>query len=124
MNNGTVRFDVNAIRLDPSLLENKFVMQYFIGLNNCHDRGVERSLQNELDYPALAKYYRDNAAAILSALPDTGGVAMYRGNTKGGMLWGRAYGGYDPKLKGPGAGRLRYRAPCVPHSGKRQEQVI
>jgi hypothetical protein len=99
MNNGTVRFDLNAIRLKPSLLENKFVMQYFIGLNNCQDRKVEHALQNELDYPALAKYYKDNATAILSSLPDAGGLGMFTGNHQGGVLWGRPFGGYDPKLK-------------------------
>ena len=99
MQNGTVRFDLDAIRLNPSLLDQKAVMRYFIGLNNCQDRSVQRALQNELDYPGLAEYYRRNAADILAALPSTAGLVMFRGNTKGALLWGHPTGGWDPKLK-------------------------
>jgi hypothetical protein len=97
--NAGLRFDLNAIRFDPKLLEQKPVMQYFIALNNCDDLGVQRALANELDYPALASFYSAKAAEILASLPDSAGIVMFRGNTKGGTLWGRSYGGYDPTLK-------------------------
>ncbi len=99
MQNGTVRSDLNAFRLNPSLLDQKAVMQYFIGLNNCHSRDIGRALQNELDYPALATFYKSKAAEILSALPNTIGVAMFRGNTKGAQIWGKSIGGWDATLK-------------------------
>jgi hypothetical protein len=97
--NAALRFDLNAIRFDPKLLEQKPVMQYFIALNNCNDLGVQRALANELDYSALASFYSAKAAEILAGVPDSAGIVMFRGNTKGGMLWGRSYGGYDPTLK-------------------------
>ena len=65
----TVIYDVNFLRLYPAALSNKRVMQYFIGLNNCNDDGIERAMLNELDYPALADWYRANAPGILAALP-------------------------------------------------------
>ena len=104
MNNGTVRFDLNALRLNPQLLEKKPVMQYFIALNNCNDSGVERAVENELDYPALASFYGGKAAEILAALPDTGGLVMFGGEriTPGSgipqhtVLWGRRAVGNAP----------------------------
>jgi hypothetical protein len=99
LDSGSIRMDLNAIRFNPALLEQKPVMQYFIALNNCNDRAVQRALQNELDYPALAKFYSAKATEILSGLPDTVGLLMFRGNTKGFLLWGKATGGYDPTLK-------------------------
>jgi hypothetical protein len=71
INDATVRFDVNYLRLNPAALNEKAVMQYFIALNNCNHRDVERALFNELDYPALAAFYKPRAAGILAALPRT-----------------------------------------------------
>jgi hypothetical protein len=99
LDNGAVHFDLAAMRAHPELLAQKSVMQYFIALNNCNDTSVQRALQNELDYPALVKVYQPKAAEILAGLPDTAGLLMFRGNTKGAMLWGHATGGYDPNLK-------------------------
>lgn len=99
LDSGTVRMDLNAIRFNPALLEQKPVMQYFIALNNCNDRAVERALKNELDYPALANFYGAKATEILSGLPDTIGLLLFRGNTKGEVIWGKSTGGYDPTLK-------------------------
>ena len=54
-------------------------MQYFIALNNCNDRNMERAIYNELDYPALAAFYRSEASGILNALPKIiTDVALYR----------------------------------------------
>lgn len=104
MNNGTVRFDLSAMRVDPQLLEQKPVMQYFIALNNCNDSAIERALQNELDYPALASFYRGKAAEILSGLSDTAGVVMFGGDRitpgtgipQATVLWGRRAAGNAP----------------------------
>ena len=71
INDPTVRFDVNYLRLNPAALNEKAVMKYFIALNNCNHRDVERALFNELDYPALAAFYKPRAAGILAALPRT-----------------------------------------------------
>ena len=99
MENGAVHLDLAAMRFIPDMLTQKSVMQYFIALNNCHDSGIQRALQNELDYPALASFYGARTKDILAGLPDTAGVVLYRGNTKGAVLWGRPTGGYDPTLK-------------------------
>jgi hypothetical protein len=83
-----VRFDVNYLRLNPAALNEKAVMKYFIALNNCNHRDVERALFNELDYPALAAFYKPRAAGILAALPRTiTDVAFDR--TIGGQQVGR-----------------------------------
>jgi len=74
-----VRFDMNFLRLNPTALDQKPVMQYFIALNNCSDRNIERAIYNELDYPALAAFYRSKASQILNSLPRTvTDVALYR----------------------------------------------
>ena len=65
---GGARFDLALMRAVPSLLDQKPIMQYFIALNNCHNREVGRALQNELDYPKLAAYYQPRAQEILNAL--------------------------------------------------------
>lgn len=100
MNNSTVRFDLNAMRVNPNLLQEKPVMQYFIALNNCNEASVERALQNELDYPALANFYSAKAAEILAGLPDTARIAMFAGDSKPGdqswVLWGRRAVGNAP----------------------------
>ena len=92
INQTAVRFDVNFLRLNPAALEQKPVMQYFIALNNCNDRNVERAIYNELDYPALAAFYRSKASQILNSLPRTiTDVALYRfiGGQKSGnwRMW-------------------------------------
>ncbi|HKT48262.1 MAG TPA: hypothetical protein VJP87_12120 [Candidatus Acidoferrales bacterium] len=87
--NGTVPLDLISMRFHPELLAQKPVMQYFIALNNCHDSSVERALQNELDYPALASFYSAKAQEILAGLPDAAGFITFRGY-KGGLLWGRS----------------------------------
>jgi hypothetical protein len=79
INQPSVRFDMNFLRLHPAALDQKPVMQYFIALNNCSDRNIERAIYNELDYPALAAFYRSKASQILNSLPRTvTDVALYR----------------------------------------------
>jgi hypothetical protein len=102
----TVRFDLNYLRLNPAALDQKPVMQYFVALNNCNQHDVERALFNELDYPALAAFYKSKAAQILAPLPRTitdvsfdrfiGGYQQ--GNWR---LWSQSLslGEYDPQRK-------------------------
>ncbi|HTP34428.1 MAG TPA: hypothetical protein VMJ75_19760 [Candidatus Acidoferrales bacterium] len=71
INDATVRYDLNYLRLNPAALDQKPVMQYFAALNNCNHRDVERALYNELDYPAIAEFYKARAAEILAPLPRT-----------------------------------------------------
>ena len=79
INQASVRFDINYLRLNPAALDNKAVMQYFIALNNCNDKDISRALFNELDYPRLAAYYKLKAPQILASLPKTvTDVALYR----------------------------------------------
>jgi hypothetical protein len=89
----TVIYDVNFLRLYPAAMSNKRVMQYFIGLNNCNDDGIERAMLNELDYPALADWYGSNAPRILAALPSALSDIAYR---RGTVL---ALGEYDAQQK-------------------------
>jgi hypothetical protein len=75
----TVRFDIEYLRLTPAALDQKPVMQYFIALNNCNDSKVERAIFNELDYPELAAFYKSKASQILAPLPRTlPGVGLYQ----------------------------------------------
>jgi hypothetical protein len=95
INQASVRFDVNYFRLNPSALNQKPVMQYFIALNNCNNPEIGRALANELDYPALAEYYKSKAPQILNALPRTvPDVALYRfiggGQADGWRLWSKS----------------------------------
>lgn len=79
INQASVSYDVNYFRLNPAALDQKPVMQYFIALNNCNNSQIERALFNELDYPALAGYYKSKAPQILASLPRTvTDVALYR----------------------------------------------
>jgi hypothetical protein len=73
----TAQLDINLIRLHPEVLENKAFMVYFISLNNCSNRAVQHSLDNELDYPRLAAYYESKEAEIVSALPPIASMEMY-----------------------------------------------
>jgi hypothetical protein len=79
INQPSVRFDMNFLRLNPTALDQKPVMQYFIALNNCNDRNIEHAIYNELDYPALVAFYRSKSSQILNSLPRTvTDVALYR----------------------------------------------
>jgi hypothetical protein len=105
LENGPVPFDIAAMRLNPGLLRQKPVMQYFIALNNCNDSTVQRALQNELDYPALADFYSAKAEEILSGLPDTGGLLMFGGggpsvnSMRQAVVFGRRVMGNEPVPK-------------------------
>jgi hypothetical protein len=112
INDPTVRFDLNYLRLNPAALDQKPVMQYFAALNNCNHRDVERALFNELDYPALAALYKAQAPQILAPLPRTiTDVTFDRdigGHRQGNwVLWAQSLtlGEYDPRRK---AFPLRY----------------
>ena len=106
INDATVRYDLNYFRLSPSALDQRPVLQYFIALNNCDDRNIERALFNELDYPALATFYKSRASQILASLPKTvADVALYRyidGHKSGNwVLWSKSLslGEYDRQRK-------------------------
>jgi hypothetical protein len=94
---GALRLDLNLLRLDPALLDQKFFMRYFIALNNCNDQHVAQMLDNELDYPDLAALYQPKAQPILNRLPMVTGAALYNG----AGLWKKllTLGEYD-KSKG------------------------
>ncbi len=106
MDETNVTYDLNYMRLHPEALDVKEVMQYFIALNNCGNTEIERALFNELDYPALAAYYKARAPQILASLPRTvTDVALYRyigGNrVDNWRLWSKSLtlGQYDVQKK-------------------------
>lgn len=106
LRNPTVIYDLNYFRLNPTALADKAAMQYFIALNNCNDRAIERAMLNELDYPQLAAYYQANAQRILSALPKSVSDITYYKNmggykSNGWILWAKSLtlGEYDPQRK-------------------------
>jgi hypothetical protein len=75
-------------------------------LNNCNDRDVERAMFNELDYPALAAFYKLKASQILASLPRTvTDLALYRyiGGQQSGnwILWAKSLnvGEYNQQRK-------------------------
>lgn len=64
--------DLQVIKANPSLLELKHVMQYFITLNELHHptkHGI-KSLNNEFDYPKFAEFYRINANKVFDLMPN------------------------------------------------------
>ena len=106
INDATVRFDLNYLRLNPAALDEKPVMQYFAALNNCNQHDVEQALFNELDYPALAEFYKAKAAQILASLPRTipdVSFDRYIGGSQAGnfKLWTQSLslGEYDRQRK-------------------------
>jgi len=88
LGNSTVRLDLNLLRLDPTLLDEKAFMRYFIALNNCRDQSVGKMLDNELDYPKAAAFYKAKAPEILKSVPDYVGLGFYK--PTGTILWGRS----------------------------------
>lgn len=87
-----ILLDLNLLRLRPQLLDDKLFMPYFIALNNCHDQNVAKMLENELDYPDLAADYKAHAAEILSAVPQSIRMTLYRPAANAGnwTLWGKS----------------------------------
>lgn len=101
-----ITFDLNYFRLHPETLDHKEVMQYFIGLNNCGNAEIERATFNELDYPALAAYYKAKASEILEPLPRSiPNVAVDRfvggGQANGWRMWSKSLtlGEYNTQTK-------------------------
>ncbi len=106
INDPTVRFDLNYFRLNPEALDQKPVMRYFIALNNCNNPDIGRASFNELDYPALAAFYKSRAPQILNSLPRTvTDVALYRyiggDRVNDWVLWSKSLslGEYDSRRK-------------------------
>ncbi|MGC2619677.1 MAG: hypothetical protein WA414_11595 [Acidobacteriaceae bacterium] len=44
-------------------------LKFFIQLNNCNNLQINREINNEFDYPAMAAYYKARAPQILAELP-------------------------------------------------------
>lgn len=106
INDATLRFDLNYMRLNPAVLDEKPVMQYFIALNNCNHQDVARAIDNELDYPKLAAFYKAKAPEILASLsriiPDIAFDRYIGGHQTGNwVLWSNSLtlGQYDPQRK-------------------------
>jgi len=106
INDATLRFDLNYIRRNPAALDEKPVMQYFIALNNCNHEDIARAIDNELDYPKLAAFYKAKAPDILASLPRTvTDIAFdrYIGGKRQGnwVLWAKSLtlGEYDSQRK-------------------------
>jgi hypothetical protein len=88
--NDTDRLDLNLIHNIPSALEDGEVLRDFVMLNNCQNRGFLREMGNEIDYPQIARFYKDNASQILADLPSelvfTGTVKLGQYNTARGVF--------------------------------------
>jgi hypothetical protein len=75
-NNAYVIMDLNYIAANPDLLNDKNVLRYFALINNCSrntdsarslkDAKLRESFHNELEYPAIEKYYKSKAPEILA----------------------------------------------------------
>lgn len=76
---GKGRFDalqlgLLTLRNQPSLLDEKKLMQFFIMANNCVGPNfirASRGLDNELEYPGMVSFYKPRAAEILQSVPRT-----------------------------------------------------
>lgn len=75
----SVEFDINLVRLYPNILDNPQFMRYFVALNNCGSPQIPQLLNNELDFPQIAAYYKAHAAEIISGLPPIVSVGLYGG---------------------------------------------
>lgn len=66
-----VQLDLLRMRLDPTAFRNEGLFKYFVLLNACSSASdyVSSNINNEFEYPAIKKFYTDNALAILNALP-------------------------------------------------------
>lgn len=66
----TTQLDLITLRYDPSLLDSREFMRYFIALNNCGDRTVARSMDSEFDYPPMVAFYKPKAQEIAKVVPN------------------------------------------------------
>lgn len=96
LNNQTLRFDLSLARLDPAVLDDKAFMRYFILLNNCRlnapapntpaatvDPRIVRALDNELDYPKIAAFYKTKAQGMLEGLSVSDGDLLITAGSLG-----------------------------------------
>jgi hypothetical protein len=63
-----------TLRNQPSLLDEKKLMQFFIMANNCVGPNfikASRGLTNELEYPGMVSFYKSKAPQILTSVPRT-----------------------------------------------------
>jgi hypothetical protein len=59
---------LNYIRLNPAALNDSATLLYFIRANNCGNPQIDKLLRDEFESPQILKFYKSNAAQILSAL--------------------------------------------------------
>jgi hypothetical protein len=64
-----LRDDLVWFRLNPSVLDDKMVMRYFIALNNCDSRTILKEMDSEFDAPKLTAFYKAKAPEILNQVP-------------------------------------------------------
>lgn len=67
-------FDLLTLHYNPSYLDNKATMKYFIMLNNCGNSGqtinlIQKSFNSEFDFPSMTSFYKAKATNILSSVP-------------------------------------------------------
>jgi len=61
---------LDMIRKIPSILDDETpLLQDFIKLNYCHSSTIDRQLNSEFDYPAIAAFYKAHASQILAGMP-------------------------------------------------------
>lgn len=79
---------LNFLRIEPRALDDEATLRQFVKLNNkCERQFTDAQIQNELEYPQIAKAYKDKAAEILSGVPSEITLQSY----------GLAFGQYDAK---------------------------
>jgi len=72
-----------AIRNQPSLLDDKQVMQCFMKINTAFTPSyliVNRNLTNELEYPGMASFYKSKAEDALKVVPGTFSIGVLYAN--------------------------------------------
>jgi len=83
---------LNFLRLEPRTLDDETTLRQFVKLNNqCEQQYTVAQLTNELEYPEIAKAYKDKAAEILSGVPSEitlpwNGVAFGQYDTTRGVF--------------------------------------
>ena len=70
------QLDLIHLRSDPSLLDNKAFMRYFIVLNNCGNADVVKNLDNEFEYPPMVAFYKPKALDIVNFVPNSFSISL------------------------------------------------
>jgi hypothetical protein len=86
VNFASIQLELLSLRQQPSLLDDKAIMQSFIELNNLNTATFGKAEQldrSEFDYPVLARFYKAKAPEILQLVSNTFRIQLTQAYTTG-----------------------------------------